>query len=156
MTNGQLGDTTALIDGGPTDNGLWIGAGVGTVANFGTIIGGGEAGARLSEGGTVTNGAPTDTAALIGGPVEGVLLEGAGSLLNYGTVQANGVDEPSAVVAAFLAAGGTVENLSGAAAIDGEQWGVLVEHAAGFVSNLGSIVACRLSGWASISPAAAP
>ena len=90
VTNGQLGDATALIDGGPSDNGVWIGAGIGTVANFGIITGGGAAGVFLQDGGTVANGAASDTAALISGPFEGVLLEGPGSLLNYGTVQANG------------------------------------------------------------------
>ena len=146
MTNGQLGITTALIDGGPTDNGVWIGAGAGTVANFGTITGGGDAGVFLQDGGTVTNGAPADTAALISGPFEGVVVEGAaGALLNYGTVQANGATPD--VVGAFLTAGGTIENLAGAAAIDGEQWGAIVEGAAGFVSNLGSITASDPAGY---------
>jgi len=144
VTNGQLGDATALIDGGPSDNGVWIGAGIGTVANFGIITGGGAAGVFLQDGGTVANGAASDTAALISGPFEGVLLEGPGSLLNYGTVQANGATPD--VIGAFLSAGGTIENLSGAAAIDGEQWGAVVEGAAGYVSNLGSIEASDTAG----------
>jgi antigen 43 len=146
VTNGQLGDATALIAGGSLDNGVWIESGVGTVANFGTITGGGAAGVFLEGGGTVTNGAAADTAALIAGALEGVLLEGAGSLLNYGTVLANGSNGTLSVTGAFLSAGGTVENLAGAAAIDGEQWGVLVEGAAGFASNPGSIEASASNG----------
>jgi hypothetical protein len=152
VTNGQLGDSTALIEGGPADNGVWIGAGPGTVAipgtlaNFGTVLGGGAAGVYLQGGGTVNNGAASDTAALIGGALEGALFAGAGSLFNYGTVQANGVGETSSVIGAFLASGGTVENLASTAAIDGLQWGVVVEGAAGFVSNLGSIAASAVNG----------
>ena len=146
VTNGQLGDATALIDGGPLDNGVLIKSGAGTVANFGTMTGGGTAGVFLAGGGTVTNGAAPDTTALIGGALDGVFLDGAGSLLNYGTVQANGSNETSPVIGAFLYAGGTIENLVSTAAIDGEQWGVEVEGAAGFVSNLGSVEASASSG----------
>ena len=146
VTNGQLGDATALIDGGLLDNGVLIDSGVGTVANFGTITGAGTAGVFLAGGGTVTNGAAPDTTALIGGTLDGVLLEGAGSLLNYGTVQSNGSSGTLSVIGAFLSAGGTIENLVSTAAIDGEQWGVEVEGTAGFVSNIGSVVASASNG----------
>jgi collagen type I alpha len=146
VTNGQLGDAAALIDGGPTANGAMIATGLGTVDNFGTVIGGGVAGVRLQFGGMVANGAASDTTALISGPLDGALLVGAASLLNYGTVQANGVDETSDVIGALLAAGGTIENLAGTALIEGEQWGVAIEDAAGSVNNLGSVGASGASG----------
>jgi hypothetical protein len=147
VTNGELGSTAALIEGGPSGNGVWIGAGAaGTVTNFASIIGGGLSGVYLQSGGTVTNGAPADTSALINGATEGVLLGGAGSLLNYATVLANGSDASQAVIGVFLEAGGTIENLTTAALIGGLEWGAVVEGGAGFVSNLGTVQATAVAG----------
>jgi hypothetical protein len=146
VTNGQIGAVSALIDSGGDGNGVWIGADIGTVTNFGTIIGGGASGVYLQAGGTLTNGALSDSAALISGAYEGVLLGAAGVALNYGTIQADGNDATQAVIGAFLQAGGTIENMTSAAVINGQDWGVIVEGGAGFVTNLGIIETTGLAG----------
>ena len=144
VTNGEIGDLTALISGGPADSGVWIGAGIGIVGNFGTITSAGTMGVLLAGGGTLTNGAPSDTAALISGPVDGVVFGNLGSLFNYGTIQANGGG--ATVIGAFLGNGGTIENLSAASMISGLEWGAVVEGASGSVTNLGIIQASAASG----------
>jgi T5SS/PEP-CTERM-associated repeat protein len=146
VTNGQIGVGSALIDGGTGGSGVSIESGVGTVANFANIIGGGGSGVYLGFGGTVTNGAPSDPAALIDGSADGVVLLAAGSLVNYGTVLANGSDATQYVIGAFFDAGGTIENLSTSALVGGLEWGAVVEHGAGFVTNLGTIQALAASG----------
>ncbi|MEA2773830.1 MAG: mucin9, partial [Acetobacteraceae bacterium] len=146
VTNGQIGVESAWIEGGPTGNGVSINTGLGTVANYGSIIGGGANGVYLAFGGTITNGAPSDPAALVNGAGQGVLLLAPGSLLNYGTVQANGSDTTQAVIGAFFDAGGTIENLATSALIGGLEWGAVVENGAGFVSNLGTIQAAAAAG----------
>jgi fibronectin-binding autotransporter adhesin len=139
VTNGQLGVSSALIDGSLADYGVWIGGGLGTVANFGSILGGTLAGAYLALGGLITNGAVSDPLAEIAGAAEGALLSGPGTLVNYGTVQGNVNVAPSSAVGAYLSAGGTIENLGTAALIGGTGWGVIVAGGAGFAMNLGMI-----------------
>jgi hypothetical protein len=146
VTNGQLGETTALIQGQAGGYGVWIGAGLGTVANFATIQGSGYFGVGLHSGGQVTNGAPADTGALISGEYEGALLVAVGSVVNYATIQATGTDISQAVIGVFLEAGGTVDNLTPGALIYGQQWGVAIEGVAGYVTNLGTIQAADASG----------
>jgi len=146
VTNGQIGDFTALISGGTADNGVWINSGLGTVANFATILSGGASGVFLNAGGTVTNGTSTDSAALISGAFEGVLLGASGTLRNDGTVEAAGNDAAQSVIGAFLENGGSIGNATTAAAIQGLDWGGLVEGAAGTVTNLGLIQASSAAG----------
>jgi T5SS/PEP-CTERM-associated repeat protein len=140
VTNGQIGVGSALIEsvGG---NGVSILSAAGSVINNGTISGGGQSGVYLEAGGTITNGASSDPAALIDGASWGVLFAAAGSLLNDGTVQANGNDAVQDVIGAELFAGGTVENQTTAALIAGLEWGVFIEGGAGFVANSGTIQA---------------
>ncbi|HEX3994618.1 MAG TPA: hypothetical protein VHX39_25875, partial [Acetobacteraceae bacterium] len=148
VTNGQIGGASALIDGGPSGNGVGVASGLGTVANFSTIIGGGAAGVYLKAGGTVTNGAASDSAAVISGAAEGVLLlHATGLLQNYGTVLGDGSDAAQSVVGAFFYSGGTIENVTNMALIGGLEWGALVEFGAGFVSNAGTIDATAALGF---------
>lgn len=146
VVNGQLGNATALITGGTADNGLWIGTGIGTVVNYGTITGGGAAGAYLQLGGTITNGATADTVATIAGAHEGVVFGAGGTLTNYGTVLANGSNASQQVIGAFLGTGGAVANLGSAADIAGIDGGVVIEGAAGTLTNQGTISASGPNG----------
>lgn len=146
VTNGQLGALTALISGGTADNGVWIGTGLGTVINFGSIGGGGASGVLLSAGGTVSNGTTSDTAARITGAFEGVLIAAAGALFNDGTIDAIGNDATQSVIGAFLEHGGSIGNATAASLIKGKEWGAIVEAAAGTVTNLGLIQASAASG----------
>jgi len=146
VQNGESGDVTALINGGPADNGVWIGAGGGTVANFGTITGGGASGVYLQGGGVLTNGASSDTTALVSGAVQGVLLRQSGAVFNDGTILANGSNTLQKVIGAFLVDGGTIENLGASSMIGGVDWGAIVEGASGTVTNLGTIQASGTAG----------
>ncbi len=145
VTNGQIGDSTAWIDAGAGGNGVSINTGIGTVANFGTITGGGASGVYLALGGTVTNGSALDTTALIEGAATGVLLLGPGALLNFGTVSASG-GAGAFVTGVSLAVGGTIENLGTAATISGDDWGASAYGGRGFVINLGTIEATSAAG----------
>ena len=90
VTNGASGAPEGTILGSV---GVAITGGPGTVANFGTIEGVGQAGAgvTLAAGGLVTNGSGADTTALISGD-EGVNIGGAaaGTVNNYGTIEGLG------------------------------------------------------------------
>ena len=143
VTNGQVGDTSAWIDGG-SGNGVSIANGVGSVANYGTITGMGVSGVYLALGGTVTNGAPFDTTALVTGLTIGVFVAGSGALFNYGTVSATG-GAGQAITGAVFTAGGTIENLGTAATIAGDDWGASVTGGKAFVLNLGTIEATSQS-----------
>jgi T5SS/PEP-CTERM-associated repeat protein len=146
VTNGQVGDETALIAGGPADNGVWIGSGLGSVDNFSTITGGGASGVLLTHGGSVTNGAASDTASVITGAVDGVLMAAAGSVLNDGTIDGDGTDAVNKVIGVFLENGGSIGNDDTASVISGEDWGAIVEGAGGTVANVGSIGASGTAG----------
>ena len=150
VTNGQLGGTAALIQGGSAGVGVWIGSGgLGTVTNFATIVGGGFSGVYLQSGGTVTNGAPTDTDAKITGFFEGVVTgtsASAGSVLNYATIVADGSDATNPVIGVLLQSGGTIDNLTQAALIYGRDWGAAVKYGVGTVTNLGTIQAAAAAG----------
>ena len=75
LVNGSTADTKALIFG---FLGASITGGVGTVSNFGSVISyGTESGVGLFNSGTVTNGAASDTHALIEGASDGVEVIGA-------------------------------------------------------------------------------
>ena len=89
VTNGGVGDTTALINGA---SGISIAGGAGAVSNFGTIqtFGFGASGVYLRGGGDVTNGAATDHAALIRGYTGVRINGGAGTVTNFGTIRGLG------------------------------------------------------------------
>src|SRR4051812_26955706 len=82
VTNGASGSTAALIEG--SQNGIQIGfssppfapSGVGTVANYGTVLATGTSGTgiRLLAGGSIVNGASGAAAALIEGSQDGVQM----------------------------------------------------------------------------------
>jgi len=92
ITNGSLGDTTALVEGFDGTDGIDD-----TIANFGTIMGFGTvsaieglAGISMYGGSTVTNGAGGDTTALIRG-FNGVLATyGDDTVTNFGTISGKG------------------------------------------------------------------
>ena len=83
VTNGAIGNSTAQIEG---YTGIRFVPGVGSsyygfVSNFGTVIGHGTiySGISIGQGGTVTNGASSDSAALIQGGRWGVYVPAAPS-----------------------------------------------------------------------------
>ena len=158
VTNGAVGSTAALIEG--AGFGVYIGAGPGTVTNFGTIEGtGADSGVELSLSGTVINdgtissaggaaiqaatgtienGSATDHAALIEGYNDGVELA-SGTVTNHGTIESiytygNGV---------YVSNGGTLVNGSASdtgALIEG-QYAVYGTSGALTVENFGTIAA---------------
>jgi len=87
VTNGSATDVTAAIIGYAP---LVIRDGVGTVANFGSILSYGDHWAvALESGGALTNGDASDTGALIEGGNVGVLIVGAAeTVTNFGTIEA--------------------------------------------------------------------
>ncbi len=86
VVNGSAGDTAALITGG---RGVYLnGLAPSTLANYGTISASStSAGVSLYGGGLVTNGSTADQAAVIdGGRMGVVMVNGASTLVNYGTI----------------------------------------------------------------------
>jgi fibronectin-binding autotransporter adhesin len=114
VVNGSLTDTVAYISA--TDRaGVYAGdTGPSFVTNFGTIRGLGpttlSSGLAMRSGGTVTNGAITDTKASISGSKHGVYIQGGGmaGIVNFGTISSGG----AASIAAYT--GGTITNGSSA------------------------------------------
>ncbi len=105
VTNGSAAVTTALISGGSTA--VVITGGAGTVANFGTVTSTSSGfGVGLHDGGSISNGSNTSTAALISSAAghTGVYVNGgAGSVTNFGAIKAG-------TVGVFLGDGGRVAN----------------------------------------------
>jgi len=135
ISNGSSLDTGALILG--SSLGVLIGGGAGTVANHGTISGG----VGLYGGGTVTNGSASDTRALIQGSVavyndraNGVLINGVGTVNNFGTVVA-------LLTGVYLrngrAGGGAVTN--GSSTDTSAQISSVLSDGAATVTNFGTI-----------------
>jgi hypothetical protein len=88
VSNGGSTSTKALISNTGGANAVYIGYGVGTVTNFGTITG--NNGVVLLEGGRVANGRSGSTAGrIIGGSGGDAInvLAGAGTVTNFGTIQ---------------------------------------------------------------------
>ncbi len=110
VTNGDSGDTSALIKGAI---GVYAKSKSTTVTNFGTItdvaIRGATfgAGVALEGGGRITNGAVGDTAALISGHVIGSAVSGAtGTVTNLGTIRGAILGG----IGVYLGAGGLISN----------------------------------------------
>ncbi len=145
IVNGSPTETGALISGGT--NGVYISSQYpGNIYNYGTIAGTAGSGVALNDGGSLVNGPGGDAAGLISGAQGGVLANGAaGTVVNSGTIA--GTDGSSYGVE--LLEGGIVDN--GAydtttGLISGGEFGVIVEGAAGAVSNYGTIEATVTGG----------
>ncbi|HEY2178569.1 MAG TPA: hypothetical protein VGH15_08300 [Caulobacteraceae bacterium] len=139
FANGGGKDTTATILG---SIGVAVLGAAGTVTNAGTIRSLGTAGAAvvMSTGGRVTNGAPTDTTALMIGAT-GIDIEGqSGTVINYGAID-GGTGTSMTLGGVLLAAGGDVTNGSvtdTAALIDGRA-GVEDAGKGGTIRNFATI-----------------
>jgi len=143
-TNGDSGDSTALIDAG-----LGVATGgpvASTVTNFGTIEGVFAVGVSLGDGGLITNGSRGDTQALIKGASIAVEISGAtGTVQNLATVLSTGGAGDSGVE---MQAGGILSNGAAgetAALIEGYE-GVLITGAAATMSNFGAVLATGVGG----------
>jgi hypothetical protein len=105
VTNGST-STHRLIYG--KISGVSFGVGAGTVTNFGRISGGSDSGVYLKQGGTVTNGSPADTTALISGGKAGIdgntSLPTTAMVINYGTIAG------ASKFGVYFYSGGTVTN----------------------------------------------
>jgi hypothetical protein len=150
IDNGDAADDVATISSISGDA-VWVNDGTGIVTNFGMISASAGVGVYLASGGTLTNGSTSDTGATVTAAFEGVLVGQPGSAFvgtvdNYGTITANGDDSINYVIGVFLENGGGVANLGAASAIDGVDWSVLIEGAAGSVQNAGMIVASGTAG----------
>jgi len=141
VSNGSANDTNASISG---NNGVDVGFGVsyvGTVANYGTISGGGTngIGVRLFSGGSVTNGSTTDTTASISG-YYGVAISGAGTVANYGTMSgvflgSGGVTNGSATTDTTALIGGVTIVGAGTVA----NYGTISGYSGVFIRGAGSV-----------------
>jgi hypothetical protein len=131
VTNGGLGDVTALITGYAGVS--WHDAA--SLANFGTI----EATSGVAVfgylGGRVVNGAATDQVALIEG-YSAVQIDHVGTVINYGTIHSSNGTGAAALVAAGYVANGTASDT--AATLDGALGAEV--GGAGAVTNFGSII----------------
>ena len=136
LTNGSAADTSALVAGAV---GVKVdGAALGSVANFGTVIGFTHQGAVLYNGGNVTNGSLGDTHASISGVLQGVGLVDYGIIRNFGAISGSGIYNGAS--GAQFNSGGNAFNGAAtdhAATISGYT-GVLMSQN-GFVENFGTI-----------------
>ncbi|HEY2179399.1 MAG TPA: hypothetical protein VGH15_12535, partial [Caulobacteraceae bacterium] len=159
VTNGAVTNTGAVID---AHYGIKVTGAAVTVSNFATIDGRSTTLAAgfavdLNAGGSVVNGAATDTTALIDGPTGIQIAGAAASVTNFGTIRGHattlevtyGTITVAKTYAVALSAGGVVVNGSAqvtTARIEGPE-GVVIAGAAGTVTNFGTIVS-DLSPWA--------
>ena len=149
---GSTGNGVELLQGGVVNNqlaksliegydGVLIKGAAGAVSNLGLIeaTGTNGRGVLFTYGGSVVNGSAADTAAVIAGVRNAVLIEGAtGTVTNFGTVT-----NSSTHATINLFEGGAVTNgtsLSTKALITGAGTGIYFKYAGGFVTNFGSIV----------------
>ena len=172
VTNGQSGSTAGLISG-TSINAVTIAGTTGTVVNFGKIENSNNTAAviAVTAGGTVTNGAPKATSALITGSGTGVyinnglgtvtnfgrilatsalsgagvVLEKGGIVTNFGTVQ----NADTSVAGVYLRGNGVVINGKTGASIgtiSGAETGVSIRGGAGTVTNAGTILGSTNNG----------
>jgi hypothetical protein len=141
--NGATGRLTGIpghITGseGPAITGLT--GGVSTVVNLGTIADTQfNVGIKLQAGGTITNGSPTDTSALLYGYFGVLVLGAAGTVSNFATIESNPTGGGAGI---SMSAGGVVTNgASGStvALISGVTSGVKVSGVTGTVTNYGTV-----------------
>jgi len=145
ITNGSGSGKTALIQGA---TGILLG-GTGTVINDGSIVGRLGDAVLINGGGTVANGAVTETGRLIKGVTAGIYVYGRNSALgtvtNFGAITATG----SAGIGVALRAGGDVTNGSATVrgcSITGTEQGVFMRYGSGEVLNYGTIHATGTTG----------
>ncbi len=161
VVNGAVDAATALISG--YSNGVAVDLAAGTVTNYGTILrtgtSGGSGGVYLGAGGTVSNassgliaadyaaviryqpGTLTNSGTIAGGE-RGVVLGAGGTVTNLGAISGTTGE------GVYFGSGGSVTNGATSAVgavIGGLYAGVRIEHAAGTVSNYGTIAASATS-----------
>jgi hypothetical protein len=146
VTNGSKADTTALIEAEGAAVGVLIEGGAGSVANCGTVDGGGY-GVVLTGGGSVINGPGGLTGALIYGARFGVILAGDGTVTNGGTI--------SGYTGMYLIGGGSVTNgsasdtsaliLASTRTYADHAFGVVIGGGPGTVTNFGTVKGGLLS-----------
>lgn len=140
LTNGSTADTTALISGGAGEGisfGEFGGAGLGTVANFGTITSAEFVGVDLlGAGGQVANGSSADTVSLISGYGEGIRVGGTATVSNFGTIAATAGSSVGILGANTLpltvtngASGSTTALITGNDGVDAQGSGVITNFA---------------------------
>ncbi len=156
ITNGTASDNTALISGATA---IATYGRAGTINNFGTLKGtaapAGVPVVFLHAGGSLTNGSATDTAAYIGGSngqhyLDPILAKGAAATVtNFGSIvgDASYVNNGGGLsfylsTAIDLQDGGAVTNgtTADAGAYIRGTYGVVIENAAGTVTNNGFIL----------------
>jgi hypothetical protein len=141
IINGSNSYSSALISG--SNDGAIIRNGAGEVVNYGVIIGstaGFGAGVELGAHGSVINGDPQDTAAVITGGAFGVELSGGVGVrvTNFGAITASAGGTTTGV---YIGAGGSVINgndLDATALIRAGAYGVLAKSNS-FLTNYGTI-----------------
>ncbi len=148
IANGSTSDGVALIAGYQT--GISVNGLTATTANFGTISASGSSstGIYFRQGGVVTNGDATHTAASVTGVQFGInMAHNEGTVRNFGTIAGSGPQGRGV----FLNAGGTVVNGSNsdtAAYIlaAGPRPALYIGGSAGTVTNFGTIKSAGRTG----------
>ena len=140
-------DLTVAASGYVEGDGLaGAGSGVYAIYNLGRVTGA-PTGVTLNGSGTITNGAASDLTASLSGFRDAVVIEGAGSVPNYGVIENSAPTGGEAAV--YLVSGGRRgERMASAdhrALIEGGK-GVRFGAGAGAVTNFGSIFATGSSG----------
>ncbi len=154
VINGQAGGTVSpAYIGGYSISALFASSNVGRLTNYGTINGNPHGTAVQMVTGTVVNGPDGATAALIGnGSANGVLISGAGTVLNHGTVLGGGSFGQPQNYGVKLGGAGSIGNLGAASLIEGyigvdAQSNATVTNAGTIASNYGpSGTALRFAG----------
>jgi hypothetical protein len=119
-----------------------VNLGIGSVANYGTIIGHENQAVYLNDGGSVVNGSITDTTASISGGNYGVAINDSnnvnspnvtGTVTNFGTI----IDTDANGTGVEIGSGGTVANMAGALISGG--YGVNLDYNNSTLINAGTV-----------------